>query len=297
MVKDLLGRYIWIVDTIERNGRITRERFDRLWALSPFGNGAAMPRRTFFNYRNGIEETFGIKISYDKATYEYFIETDEDSNEASRNRWLIDSISVNAMLGDARDISTRVVLEEVPSARTHLATIIDAMKQGRRIRFGYKSYNEVTPKERVINPYFVKIFKQHWYVIGFNVEEKTIKTYSLDRITGKVEFTDDKFKMPRSINPAQFFAHSFGIITDSSSPERITLKVSRWLANYLRALPWHKSQREQIHEKYSIFRFKMQITSDLIEEILRYGPNITVVEPHELRVRVMESLKKSLENY
>ena len=296
MVRDLLGRYIWMVDTIERYGRITREKFNELWAHSPYGNGEPMPRRSFYNYRNGIEEAFGIVIGYDPSTFEYFIDNHSDSNEAARNRWLIDSVSVSGMLGDARNISGRVVLENVPSSRRHLATVLDAMKQGRRLRFSYRSYNESTPKDRQVNPYFVKIFKQLWYLIGYNVDDKAIKTYSLDRM-GSVSLTEAKFEMPPNFNPEDFFADSFGIITDSSRPERVTLRVSRWLANYLRALPLHKSQREEIHENYSLFHYRMQVTSDLIEEIMRYGSNITVLEPKELRLRVTNELRKCMENY
>ena len=273
MVRDLLGRYIWMVDTIERYGRITREKFNELWARSPYGNGEPMPRRSFYNYRNGIEEAFGIVIGYDP-----------------------DSVSVSGMLGDARNISGRVVLENVPSSRRHLATVLDAMKQGRRLRFSYRSYNESTPKDRQVNPYFVKIFKQLWYLIGYNVDDKAIKTYSLDRM-GSVSLTEAKFEMPPNFNPEDFFADSFGIITDSSRPERVTLRVSHWLANYLRALPLHKSQREEIHENYSLFHYRMQVTSDLIEEIMRYGSNITVLEPKELRLRVTNELRKCMENY
>ncbi len=296
MVKGLLGRYIWIIDTIERHGRITRGRFNELWAHSAFGNGEEMPRRTFYNYRNGIEETFGISIGYDSSTYEYYIDSQDDSAEAARNRWLIDSMSVSGMLGDARDVSGRIVLENVPSSRRYLGTVVDAMKQGRRLRFGYRSYNEVTPKERRVNPYFVKIFKQLWYVIGYNVDDKAIKTYSLDRMT-TVVMEDEQFAMPRDFSPEEFFADSFGIITDNSRPERITLRVSRWLANYFRALPLHVSQSEEIHEQYSLFHYRMQVTSDLIEEILRYGGNITVLEPKELRLRVTNELRKCMENY
>ena len=39
------------------------------------------------------------------------------------------------------------------------------------------------------------------------------------------------------------------------------------------------------------------MTDDFVQEILRYGANIEVVTPIELRVRVVEELKKSLANY
>ncbi|MDE6371507.1 MAG: WYL domain-containing protein, partial [Duncaniella sp.] len=73
MARNLLSRYVWLIDTIKRYGNITREELNRLWMLSPLGEGEPLPRRTFYNYRNAIEELFGITIQCNPATYEYFI--------------------------------------------------------------------------------------------------------------------------------------------------------------------------------------------------------------------------------
>ena len=66
MSSNLLARYIWIVDTIRRHGRISRADLDAKWRLSRFsGRGEALPRRTFYNYRQAIEELFNITIECD----------------------------------------------------------------------------------------------------------------------------------------------------------------------------------------------------------------------------------------
>ena len=78
MARDLLNRYIWIVDTIRRYGRISRRELDRLWSLCPYANGETrIPRRTFYNYRQAIEELFSVSIACDPGTYEYYIEDAE----------------------------------------------------------------------------------------------------------------------------------------------------------------------------------------------------------------------------
>ena len=74
MARDLLNRYIWIIDTIRRYGRISRKDLDSMWAASRYANGdSRIPRRTFYNYRQAIEELFSLTISCDPNTYEYFI--------------------------------------------------------------------------------------------------------------------------------------------------------------------------------------------------------------------------------
>ena len=117
MSRNLLNKYIWLLETIERHGRLSRAELNDLWLASDISGGEPLARRTFYNYRNGIEEIFGISIAYNSATYEYFIENADATGELSG--WLINSMSINGMLSDAGDIADRVMLEDVPCDRRH----------------------------------------------------------------------------------------------------------------------------------------------------------------------------------
>ena len=165
MSRNLLNKYIWLLETIERHGRLSRAELNDLWLASDISGGEPLARRTFYNYRNGIEEIFGISIAYNSATYEYFIENADATGELSG--WLINSMSINGMLSDAGDIADRVMLEDVPSARRYLATVIDAIKKFRKVKFSYTPFYRSKASEGIIiEPYFLRIFKQRWYVIG-----------------------------------------------------------------------------------------------------------------------------------
>ena len=126
MPSSLYARYVWLIDTIKRRGRITRGELDRLWRLSPHGTGNALCRRTLYNYRAAIQEIFGIDIQCDPATYEYYI-AEEDHHNTSVTDWLLNSGAVSDALASARDISGRIFLEDIPSAREFLGTVIDAL--------------------------------------------------------------------------------------------------------------------------------------------------------------------------
>lgn len=297
MAKNTIAKYIWIVDTIERYGSITRERLNELWKQSEFGNGESLPRRSFYNYRNGIADTLGIDIEFNSATYEYYIAHDGTETASKRQQWLLDSMSISGMITTSNDLSSRILLEYVPSAREFLPIIIDAMRLNHCIKFTYKSYMRANPQSGVvIEPYFVKIFQQLWYVIGFNVNDKRIKTYSLDRMKNVI-IMDKEFKMPQDFDPEDFFADCYGITTNQDEPKRIVIKAESTQAKYLRALPLHPSQQEEVHEKYSIFTYRMRNTYDLRERLLSHGSSIEVLEPAELKTQIISEIKKSLENY
>ena len=297
MARNLINRYVWLVDTISRYGRITLKDLNAAWLRSEISEGKPLARRTFFHYRDGVEEMFDINIKCDKATFEYYIDDKDEEDNARLRSWLVDSVSMSGTLSNARDISSRIMLENVPSAREHLPVVIDALKQNRRIRFSYKSYTRALPTDGIVlEPYFVKIFKQLWYVIGLNVKDGQIKTYSLDRMSN-LNLLQDLFDMPENVNPSEFFKDCFGIITNQNSAKRIVLRVEPTQAKYFRALPLHSSQQEEVHDNYSIFTYRMRITYDLKEELMSHGASIEVLEPQELKTLIRTELEQALNNY
>ncbi|MBQ9072975.1 MAG: WYL domain-containing protein [Muribaculaceae bacterium] len=296
MSKDLFSRYIWLIDTIKRYGKITREELNARWKRSPYSNGEALPRRTFYNYRMAIEDIFNITIECNPSTFEYYIDEGDVHNESVTN-WLLNSAAMSNVLSDSREISNRIFLEDVPSAREYLSTIIDSLKENHLIKFTYQPFSRsnATP-DIVIEPYFLKIFRQRWYITGRNVKEDTIKTYALDRMRNVV-LEPTTFEIPESFDAETYFRDSFGIVFSHGEVKRVAIKTSARQAKYLRALPLHHSQSEMIHDAYSIFYYKLRITPDFVQELLSYGPQITVVEPPELKAMMISSLKETLTNY
>ncbi len=297
MAKNVINKYIWIVDTIQRYGRITREELNNLWVNSSLSDGNPMSRRTFYNYRQGIAETFNIDIENDTSTYEYYIASDESGQSSRMLNLLLDSASMSGLLRDSHDVSNRIILEDVPSARTNLPLVMQALKACNRITFSYRAYNRVNTSFGVtIEPYCVRLFKQLWYVIGYNIKDKKIKTYSLDRMND-VNINPDTFIMPADFDGTSYFNDCFGIMTSHGKAKDIVLRVSPQKAKYLRALPLHHSQHEEIHDQFSLFHYHLFITNDFVAEILSHGAEVQVVSPIELRAIVITQLRNALNQY
>ena len=76
MTKDLFDKYIWLVDTIHRAGRITLREINEKWAMSPLYDGADIPRRTFNNWKEAIQQAFDINIECRRVGgYHYYRRT------------------------------------------------------------------------------------------------------------------------------------------------------------------------------------------------------------------------------
>lgn len=290
------ARCVWLVDTIRRYGRITRRQLEEAWLRSPYSEGKPLSRRTFCNHREAAEELFRLNIVCDPKSFEYYIEQDSAGSESVTD-WLLNSVSLNDVLMGAREITDRIFVENVPSAREYLGLVIDALKNRQRLRFNYHPYTRSLPTEGVvIEPYFLRLFKQRWYVVSRNVAEDRIKTYALDRMKA-VCLTGETFTFDPSFDMENYFTDSYGIVVTQNTPRKIVLRVNPRQAKYFRALPLHHSQQETISDSFSLFTYRMRLTDDFIAELLSYGPSVTVLEPAELRAMVETSLRESLKNY
>ncbi len=296
MARESINRCVWLVDTIRRYGRITRRELDECWQRSPYSQGRPLSRRTFCNHRDAVEELFSIRIECDRNSYEYYI-ADSDAHNESMTNWLLNSVTLNDVLSGSRDISDRIFVEDVPSARDHLGLVITALKEHHPIRFTYRPYTRSQPTSGVVlEPYFLKLFKQRWYVIGHHRLERRIKTYALDRMTDVIALPET-FKEDPAFDPEEYFRHSYGIVVSQGEVRRVVLKVDPRQAKYFNALPLHPSQHETLHDDYSLFTYSLRITDDFVQELLSYGPRLTVLEPPELRARMCTELSTALRAY
>ena len=84
MAKDSFRIYIWMLDTIQRYGRITLADLKDKWRTCSANDGRKeLAPRTFANYKENIEQIFGIEIACDRATNEYYIVNESDLGDNS----------------------------------------------------------------------------------------------------------------------------------------------------------------------------------------------------------------------
>lgn len=299
MTRDLFDKYIWLVDTIYRAGKITFEEINERWLRSNLSEGEDIPLRTFHNWRKAVENTFDININCNrKAGYYYYIENAEDLEKGGIRNWLLNTFAVNNLINESHHIKNRILFENIPSGRKFLTPIIEAMRDNLEIELLHKSYWYDEPHTYIVQPYCIKVFKQRWYVIGYCKERNALRTFSLDRIQ-KLNTLDTKFIVPKDFDGNDYFEDCFGIIADDDvSVEIIRIKVYGMHVQYVRALPFHHSQVEiETNNEYSIFELKMKPTFDFKQELLSRGADIEVLSPLFFREEMLEAADLILRRY
>ena len=299
MARNLINKYVWLVETIYRSRRITLEEINLRWLDNEMSEGLDLPLRTFHKWRIAVEEMFGLVIECErKGGYHYYIANAEELKEGNIRNWLLGTISVSNLLVDNQHLKDRILLEEIPSGQIYLAQIIEAMKNSNVINMTYHSYWRDKSNNFDVEPYCVKLFRQRWYLLGRSPYKNKIMIYALDRIQ-ELWVTDAKFELPASFNANEFFSEYFGVnIGNDIDVETVKLKVASYQANYIRAVPLHHSQKEvERNENYSIVELWLRPSDDLIREILWHGEAIEVLAPMEFREEIANKIENMSGKY
>ena len=289
MASNVINRYVWLLNTLLQHKELSLKEISALWQNSGLGDNKPLPRRTFQMHREAVESLFNINIVYETTSNVYRIE-DADRFKCSRAcRWLLESFSVANLIQAGANMEERILFEEVPGGVEHLETVVKAMQQSRILCIGYRQFGK-EPKTFYFRPYAMKIYNRRWYVVGRASEGARIINIALDR-TLSMEMTDEVFVLPDDFDAKNYYACSVGVyVNENDAPQIVKLRVSDIQREYLRTLPLHHSQEEEMatSNEYSVFRYFLCITPELITQILAMGENVEVLEPRELRARVKE---------
>ena len=280
MTKDLFDKYIWLVDTIHRAGRITLREINEKWAMSPLYDGADIPRRTFNNWKEAIQQAFDINIECRRVGgYHYYIENPEDLENSTTRSWLLNTFTVKNIISESKGIRDRILLENVPSGQKHLTPIIDAMQSNKWLEIVHGSYWYDRPDTYTVQPWCLKLFNQRWYVCGYCRERD-----------------DETFEYPADFDPQGYFADFCGISTDNNSPmTTIRIRAYGIQVRYLRSLPLHHSQKEVAtdpDEECAVFEYRLRPTWDFYSTILSRMDQLEVISPASLREEIRNTVQR-----
>lgn len=298
MAKDSFKRYIWILDTIQRYGRITLKELKAKWERSSVNDeGKPLADRTFANYKANIEQIFDIEIKCDRATNEYFIDNEDDLNGNSIRDWMLNSLSLRNLLNESAGLHERILLEDVPSSHRFLTSIIGSMRDNKKLCISYKGHSMTEYKDMVIHPYSIRLFKRRWYLIAYSEYSEGIRLYMLDR-TMYVNVLDEVFEMPEDFDAEGYFEDFYGVRSSEDDKQRVVVKVSAKIRDLIRSVPLHKSQNEiETVKEYSLFEYWIIPNFDFKQELFSYLDALEVLEPANLRDEIKLTINSMYRKY
>lgn len=210
---------------------------------------------------------------------------------------------LNALMGSqddsADEIRKRIRILHM-AARTerpeHFEAVASATIRRRRLQIAYhaRSSNEVT--EREVSPQRLVHYRDNWYLDGWCHLRDGLRSFSLDAIRS-AEIVDHKAKPVTEQTLNEVLASGYGIFSgkaDKTARLRFNPKQARWVASER----WHPDQVSQFEEDGSyLLEIPYSNDGELIMDILRYGADVEVLGPLELRSKVKRRLEEAAAHY
>jgi predicted DNA-binding transcriptional regulator YafY len=180
---------------------------------------------------------------------------------------------------------------------THLRTIQEAVWQGRRLHFAYARGCGQPDAELLVDPLGLVAKGAVWYMVASAGGD--VRSYRVSRVRS-ARLTEDEAARPEGFDLAAFW---------SESVERFKTEVPKYFAT-LRA---HRSVVHLMHyagrfsrvedvsgpdeEGWQTVRMRFQFEEDACGLALGFGTKVEVLEPSELRAKVLEMASRVAEFY
>lgn len=242
-----------------------------------------LTRSTLTRRRKDIELFFGIIVaSPDKKHYR--IMNPEQLAFDSLANDLLASVQEYLFLDEYRDLGPLIQPSEIRNGMEFLHTIGDALRNKNKLKIRYHKFTDENPYDAIVHPYCLKASLGRWYLVGAKEgshNSNEVQCFALDR-TLNIKKLEEVFIPNKGFDPSLYFQDSFGVWVDKVKyPVRdITIAVEPKVASYLRTLPLHHSQREQL-EKHSdgriLFSYHISPTPDFIGELSRWREDLEIV--------------------
>ena len=273
----------WLIEKLKNKDNMTSEDINKEWVKeSNLSDGMEMRRKTFYNYRKTLKESFGIEVACKNGgNYAYYLKNPEILMNESLAEWMLNTLAIDENLMGCKSLVRRIILEDIPSGGDKLIKITEAMQNNYKLRFEYIRYGSPEKKEHMAEPWGLVLYRQRWYIlVSFGSNKKY--TFGLDRMINP-EITTEAFEMDQNFNAGEYFEEFYGIYNSGRDITRIIIRAYGDEAFYLRDLPIHKSQRLiGKGENFADFELFMRPTIDLSGHLLSRGNQIKVLTPQWL---------------
>lgn len=239
-----------------------------------------------FNEIRFIVDSISINKFLSNYQKQRLIKKFEGLCSADKVHQLISRISLNG-----REISSMNLLE-------NLDKVHRIISEKCKINFDYGKYDttfkvQYYSKKREMIPCKVIYFDDRFYLKCIDEETGNVRTYRIDRMKNIKAADKTKFKaaLPKYD----------GVVLDMFEPEYfeyVTIRVKRFLLDdMLEQFGKYISVREDESPENVIIRVNVGISSGFYRWAMRYGENLEIVSPIEIREKFKEKIKKVSDIY
>lgn len=199
----------------------------------------------------------------------------------------------------AQEVESRIKLLNVaarPVPDRFFEIVAAALLGGQRLHIRYHGRAKDDVTEREVSPLQLMFHRGNWYLAAWCHKQDAMRSFSMDAIEVATALSK-KCKAVQKKELNGFVGQGYGIFAGSEvrwAKLRFSKERARWVAQEV----WHPQQR-LTHEAdgHVVLEVPYTDTRELIMDVLRHGRHVDVLEPAELKAKVMHDLQEALDQY
>lgn len=170
--------------------------------------------------------------------------------------------------------------------------IVDSLFRNDPVKISYHSPHKNETTDRIILPLHLLCYMGSWHVIAFCTLRNELRDFALSRIRS-IETISDKITLPDNMpSIKEYMRQNFGLMSGEKSTE-VCLKFAPDVSSWISEQIWHKKQAVSTDSNGNLFlRIPVADFREIRREILKFGANLEVLSPEELRNEIKEEIKK-----
>lgn len=180
----------------------------------------------------------------------------------------------------------------------YIDTLYQAIVNKCAVTLGYQSFKARNASTFTFHPYYLKEYRNRWFVLGIRKKKGPILTLALDRIQS-IDPCEDAYVPREDFTLPQYLNDVIGVTVNANTePEKVLLLADAMTAPYILTKPLHHSQRveEQRHDGV-VISLRVQLNFELEREILGFGDRMKVLGPEKLKRRIRQVFEHALDLY
>jgi predicted DNA-binding transcriptional regulator YafY len=209
------------------------------------------------------------------------------------------TLMLSAAEDTPEDVRARVRLLNSASKRSgspHFETVAHAAVKRRRLKLLYFTRSRNDRSERVVSPQVIVHYKENWYLVAWCHKADGLRMFALDAIEEAVLMKEPAKPVAKKL-VEEIMGRDFGIYSGNERKLAKLLFTAKQ-APWVRSETWHKDQvGESTDDGGFLLTVPYSDPRELVLEILRYGPDVRVLEPTELQQVVAQRLRAAADQY
>lgn len=183
-----------------------------------------------------------------------------------------------------------------PIDHAYFEMISSAVLERKRLNITYYSRENDTESVRDVSPQRLVHYRDNWYLDVWCHLRNSLRTFAIESIK-ESKLLPEKAKAVSNKILDEELGSGYGIFTGTKTQTAV-LRFKPQTARWVSSEQWHPKQNSHFDDDHHyVLTFPYSDDRELIQDIMKYGDNVEVIKPKQLKTKIYNILNEMIKVY